>query len=92
MSEIVKISPSALCLSSQIKCMCHHCSVTLSNITSVVQQFNPGSFRGSVIGKKIQCIFNAAGLISITRATTTETFIFVLTGSISNGECKTLIK
>ncbi|ROL29800.1 Cysteine-rich, acidic integral membrane protein [Anabarilius grahami] len=48
--------------------------------------FIPGSFRGSVNGRKIQCIFNAAGLGSSTaRAATTETFVFVLTGSVSNG-------
>ncbi|KTF71725.1 hypothetical protein cypCar_00048286, partial [Cyprinus carpio] len=47
--------------------------------------FIPGSFRGSVNRGKIQCIFNAAGLGSITRAATTDTYVFFLTGSVSNG-------
>ncbi|XP_059380010.1 uncharacterized protein si:cabz01007794.1 [Carassius carassius] len=59
---------------------------TLNNqILTQDNTFIPGSFRGSVIGKKIQCIFNAAGLNSIARAATTETFVFLLTGSVSNG-------
>ncbi|KTF99583.1 hypothetical protein cypCar_00043499, partial [Cyprinus carpio] len=47
--------------------------------------FIPGSFQGSVIGRKIQCIFNAAGLSSTTRSATTDTFVFLVTGSILNG-------
>ncbi|XP_052417711.1 uncharacterized protein si:cabz01007794.1 isoform X2 [Carassius gibelio] len=59
---------------------------TLNNqILTQDNTFIPGSVRGSVIGKKIQCIFNAAGLSSTARAATTETFVFLLTGSVSNG-------
>ncbi len=62
-----------------------------SNITYVVSQFIPGSISGSVTEKKIQCIFNAVGLSSTTRAATTDNFVFLITGSVSNGECDTLI-
>ncbi|KAK2913235.1 hypothetical protein Q8A67_001634 [Cirrhinus molitorella] len=59
---------------------------TLNNqILTQDNTFIPGSFRGSVIGRKIQCIFSAAGLSSMTRAATTATFVFLVTGSISNG-------
>ncbi|KAL0189906.1 hypothetical protein M9458_017005, partial [Cirrhinus mrigala] len=42
-------------------------------------------FRGSLNGRKIQCIFTAAGLSSIARAATTDPYVFFLTGSVSNG-------
>ncbi|KTF71045.1 hypothetical protein cypCar_00050287, partial [Cyprinus carpio] len=45
----------------------------------------PGSFRGSMNGRKIQCIFTAAGLSNTARAATTDSFVFFLTGSVSNG-------
>jgi len=73
--------------------VCNLSSVILTSITSVVLQFIPGSFKGSLNGRTIQCIFTAAGLGSSTaRAVTTETFISVVKGSISNGEYNTLIK
>ncbi|RXN35987.1 mucin-5AC-like isoform X2 [Labeo rohita] len=66
---------------------------TLNNqILSQDNTFIPGGFRGSLNGRKIQCIFTAAGLSSITRAATTAPYVFLLTGSLSNGECNTLIK
>ncbi|XP_077083558.1 uncharacterized protein LOC143736757 isoform X4 [Siphateles boraxobius] len=60
---------------------------TLNNqILTPDNTFIPGGFRGSINGRTIQCIFTAAGLGSSTaRAATTETFISVVTGNITNG-------
>ncbi|XP_016370417.1 mucin-5AC-like isoform X2 [Sinocyclocheilus rhinocerous] len=59
---------------------------TLNNqILTQDNTFIPGNFRGSMNGRKIQCIFTAAGLSNNARAATTDNFVLFLTGSVSNG-------
>ncbi|XP_016333546.1 agglutinin-like protein 1 isoform X2 [Sinocyclocheilus anshuiensis] len=59
---------------------------TLNNqILTQDNTFIPGSFRGSMNGRKIQCIFTAAGLSNNARAAATDNFVLFLTGSVSNG-------
>ncbi|XP_051555540.1 asparagine-rich protein-like [Myxocyprinus asiaticus] len=59
---------------------------TLNNsILTQDNTFISGNFSGSVNNTKIQCIFVAPGLSSVTRAANTGTFVFFFTGSITNG-------
>lgn len=56
-----------------------------NNILTPDKTFNPGSFRGSVNGTRIQCIFVAAGLSSNARAANTNAFLYFFTGNFTNG-------